>query len=82
VLEPRAGSATRSFAWFGRLGGNSLHGRLIETFLDSQQDRRAIKRRCVSMADFKSLEDASITVAGIAPEGLSLANSRPPFFRP
>jgi hypothetical protein len=30
-----------------------------------EQDHRAIKRRCASMADFKSFDNAAITIAGI-----------------
>ena len=30
-----------------------------------EQDHRAIKRRCASMAEFKSFENAAITIAGI-----------------
>jgi transposase-like protein len=36
--------------------------RLVPTH---QQDHRAIKRRCASMAGFKSFENAAITIAGI-----------------
>jgi len=31
-----------------------------------EQDHRAIKRRCASMAGFKSFANAAITIAGIA----------------
>jgi transposase-like protein len=30
-----------------------------------EQDHRAIKRRCASMAGFKSFDNAAITIAGI-----------------
>jgi transposase-like protein len=36
--------------------------RLVPTH---QQDHRAIKRRCVSMAGFKSFKNAATTIAGI-----------------
>jgi transposase-like protein len=32
-----------------------------------EQDHRAIKRRCASMAGFKSFDNAAITIAGIEP---------------
>ena len=32
----------------------------------NEQDHRAIKRRCASMAGFKAFANAAITIAGIA----------------
>jgi len=38
-----------------------------------KQDHRAVKRRCASMAGFKSFDNAAITIAGIE---LALINKR------
>jgi transposase-like protein len=63
-LTPTSSSwAREALEAFLQGGRHLVAGKYLNNLIE--QDHRAIKRRCASMAGFKSFDNAAITLAGI-----------------